>query len=52
MRKLREVATQIRNTMVIQKNKFASSFRKDSRADSVPIALMTLMMYACRWNYN
>ena len=43
MRKLRDVATQIRNTMVIQKNKFVSSFNKDSQADSVSIALMTLM---------
>ena len=43
MSKLRDVATQIRNTMVIQKNKFVSSFNKDSQADSVSIALMTLM---------
>ena len=43
MSKLRDVATQIRNTMVIQKNKFVGSFNKDSPADSVSIALMTLM---------
>ena len=43
MRRLRDVATQIRNTMVIQKNKFVGSFKKDSQADSVPIELMTLM---------
>ena len=42
MSKLRDVATQIRN-IVIQKNKFVGSFNKDSQADSVPIALMTLM---------
>ena len=43
MSKLRDVATQIRNTMVIQKNKFVGSFNKDSPTDSVSIALMTLM---------
>ena len=43
MSKLRDVATQIRNTMVIQKNKFVSSFNKVSQPDSVSIALMTLM---------
>ena len=43
MSKLRDVATQIRNTMVIQKNKFVGSFNKDSPADSVSIALMPLM---------
>ena len=43
MRKLRDVATQIRNTMVIQKNKIVGSFNKDSQADSVSIASMTLM---------
>ena len=42
MSKLRDVATQIRNTMVIQENIFIGSFKKDSQADSVPIALMTL----------
>ena len=42
MSKLRDVATQIRN-IVIQKKKFVGSFNKDSQADSVPIALMTLM---------
>ena len=43
MSKLWDVATQIRNTVVIQKNKFIGSFIKDSQADSVPITLMTLM---------
>ena len=43
MSKLRDVAKKIRDTIVIQKNKFVGSFNKDSRADSVPIALMTLM---------
>ena len=43
MSKLRDVTTQIRNTTVIQKNKLVGSFNKDSQADSVPIALMTLM---------
>ena len=42
MSKLRDVATQIRN-IVIQKKKFVGSFNKYSQADSVPIALMTLM---------
>ena len=41
--KLRDVTTQIRNTMVIQKNKFVGLFNKDSQADSIPIVLMTLM---------
>ena len=41
--KLRDVVTQIRNITVIQKIKFVDSFNKDSQADSVATALMTLM---------
>ena len=33
MSKLRDVATQIRSTIVIQKNKFVGSFNKDSQTD-------------------
>ena len=40
---MREVDTQICNTMVIQKNKFVGSCNKDSQADSVPISSMTFM---------
>ena len=43
MSKLRDVYTQTRNTMVIQKNKFVGSCNKDSQADSVPISFMTFM---------
>ena len=43
MDKLKDVVTQIRNTMVIQKSKFVGSFNKDSQADSIPIELMILM---------
>ena len=41
--KLRDVDTQISNTMVIQKNKFVGSCNKDSQADSAPILSMTFM---------
>ena len=52
MSKLRDVDTQIRNTMVIQKNKFVGLCNKDSQAYSVPFALMTLMSMLIYWNYN
>ena len=41
--KLRDVDTQICNTMVIQKNKFVGLCNKDSQANSVPISSMTFM---------
>ena len=52
MSKLRDVATQIRGTIVIQKNKFVRSFNKDSHADSVPIALMILMSMSNSINHS
>ena len=52
MSKLRDVATQIRGTIVIKKNKFVRSFNKDSQADSVPIALMILMSMSKSINYS